>query len=468
MQNSDISKYITSLNYDLRKLIAVDAPDEPQIIPEDLTNPNDQGLTICNVKEVNFNSEFKDQVITSVAGASLWAGNLVHIDKSLVNGSPTDVKLDRGPVTLHIDLPGLGDKSSITVENPSFPNVSKEIDKTVDHWINNVSKDNGYHNKSVSSLTKSVSYSNFQLFSELGINYKSLATSLSSSVGTRISSEKKSAVAFFQQIFFSVNYETPNNLSSVFSDQVSLEKVKQTITNERPAGYISTVNYGRLLFLCMETDISSTDTDIKFTLERAVIGGSIATENQNKINNMIKNSSFSMIVMGGDVVNNSKSVNVQSIDELSKFIEGERLNVLSKTNIPVPISYNVKDLRDSALAVLHTAGNYKVLECVRHQHGWIAVRHKGAYVAHFAITWQEHGKSERTRWDSGNQTSGYSHKIDIPPGSKDVRIDSFAHTGLVWNPVALISGDVFDGAPNKTLIVWGTTLNRGSNYEDKY
>jgi thiol-activated cytolysin len=88
----------------------------------------------------------------------------------------------------------------------------------------------------------------------------------------------------------------------------------------------------------------------------------------------------------------------------------------------------------------------------------VGLKHSGAYVAKFHVTWVEDGKQKQ--WASGNKTAGYTHKLLFGRGARAIHINAQAATGLIWDPWGTILNERFASPPNAVLNVKGTTLHR--------
>jgi len=55
----------------------------------------------------------------------------------------------------------------------------------------------------------------------------------------------------------------------------------------------------------------------------------------------------------------------------------------------------------------------------------------------FTVTWEAPDSSAayaKKSWESGQQTAGYAHQVDLPGDARNVKIVGEAATGLVWGP----------------------------------
>ncbi|PKF50463.1 hypothetical protein AT251_11250 [Enterovibrio nigricans] len=343
------------------------------------------------------------------------------------------------------------------VSDVSMQGVNSRIQQVVDYWVNKV-KTTGYDIKSDISFNSTTFYSKEQALGSLGVSYKDLSTSISAALSVESNSEKQVSMAMLKQTYYSVFYNPGSSPSLLFSDDISLDDVKMLINDETPPGYISQLDYGRIVFFKLETSSSSINIDLEALMKYGKGEVEISAEMKAKYELALKDSKLSVVTIGGNANTNIEVVSVRDIENLLDVIKDKESVSITNKNVGVPISYTTKQLKDSALAKRYLVTDYVTNECKLFKNGWIELKHAGGYVAHFLVTWQERGKSQRSTWKSGNTTAGYVNKVVIPATATDVRCDAWVYTGLVWQPQNLAYRNTFEGAPNCCIEIKGTTL----------
>jgi thiol-activated cytolysin len=133
-----------------------------------------------------------------------------------------------------------------------------------------------------------------------------------------------------------------------------------------------------------------------------------------------------------------------------------------RDNPGLPVAYQVAFLKDNRFATMGFPTEYTETQCVRYPNGFVKFENAGAYVAKTEVTWREadqHGNYVVERkWESGQQTAGWSYTLDIPGDAHDLRLKSWAKTGLVWDPWGEIMNVALEGPSNKCYRFKGTTL----------
>ena len=456
--DEQIKEYIRDLKYDLKRLVSL--PPEREVIPGDLKSTTREGksLVVCTREHKDFDTTMLGGTVLSPILDVVWPGGLVYLDENLASGVPIPVRIKRpDSLNVYIDLPKLENGGNILIKNPSGVTVFSEINRVVDEWGEKAKKE-GLKNKSLSSISTTTSYNSFQLGLSLGFNFKSASASVQSSLSGSTNTENKITVAMFRQVYFSAYFEIKQDFLNVFSKDASLEDIKKKITNEKVPGYVSQVDFGRIILLKMETSSTVTDVEAQGALSYSVSDNEVSASLRMKYEQIIKNSSVTSITIGGDVEANSNILASPSLKKLRSLIEGYKNNVVLSSSQALPISYYSKDLKSSQLAKISASGDFWEIKCKKYTDGWVQFTHHGAYVAYFEANWFD-GAGQQQKWESGNKTSGWSYRLEIPGTSTNVKVSGYLYTGLAWDPVHQIFSQSFDAPPNTTWNCYGTTLN---------
>jgi len=145
--------------------------------------------------------------------------------------------------------------------------------------------------------------------------------------------QKNTVYVYFKQIYYTISAELPAQPSDFFTPDVDIEALKTKITSESPAGYISSIDYGRVIIVKMTS--SSSKTDMKAAIGAVFNGLNIGVDGEYQ--RVLNNSKFEVDVYGG----NSTTI----LDSISNVIEyiNDGL-VIQDLNSAVPIEYHVNYL----------------------------------------------------------------------------------------------------------------------------
>ena len=397
--NGTLKQYIRNLSYDPRKLLAAsaeggvllyDKPDPKKPI-ENMRKPGSGNITRCTKTAHNMKKNFEEIAIMQPTQGVIYPGALVIADKELLEGKPRPMNgLARAPIDLRLDLPGLEEEGSFKIANPTDGKVQTAINKSLSFWNNSPAFKEGYVNPSRSSFNATTAYSTEQLAIGLGFNAEWAQGAASAQLKAATNSEKNVVVAVYKQVFYTVTYDAPGVPEQVFDASVTAQDAKEIFNSDAPPAYVSSVSYGRLIMLRMETDKNESnikaEAAFKYATGAIKVGGNLEMEYKK----LIANSQFTVVTMGGNAEAASQSVSAKGPEDLFPIIKGKNA-VYSKSNPGVPIAYSVKFLKDDRVALMGATTDYVEEKCETLNNLWLELRQNGVYVANFDVTWDEPG-----------------------------------------------------------------------------
>ncbi|MER3317060.1 MAG: thiol-activated cytolysin family protein [Allomuricauda sp.] len=365
---ADIDGIVANLSYDPNALLGVEdtgSSNTARTPGETVDSPpveENNVTTNCSTTSYNLKTNYEDIAILKPNAGIIWPGALVKVDANLRNGLPTPVAPDRAPLSLRVDLPGIGTNGNFTVDNPDFNSVDAGIDVALEWWNANAYQE-GYVNEASSFSDSKTSYSSKQVSMDLGVNIEWASTDFSSQLSYESTSINKVANMVYKQVFYTVSMETPSNPSAVFGDDVSTSEVQSMFNSSAPPGYIKSVSYGRIIMFRLETSYQATGTELEAALDYAAgKSNSISVESELKSKEILASSNITTIVIGGNAEVASEAVSARSFGDLSPIIKGENA-VYSRDNPGAPISYTVRFLKDNTIAKMGYTEDYQVEDC---------------------------------------------------------------------------------------------------------
>jgi thiol-activated cytolysin len=370
VEANDLTGYVTSLQYDADQLLNVQDTGNQDRKQTQLGDPEvtDEwvpgvGEKHCVRTRYNLQQNFDKLAIMRPTQGIVWPGALVKGNQSLTDGLPEPVTLARTPITLSIDLPGIGANGVKVVSNPTQSSVQAAIDEALEWWNANAYQD-GYVNAASSAFNWSTSYSSEQTGLGLGLNMEWASGEVSSVFNTTTTTEKHVVTGAFQQAFYTITFDTPSSPGAVFDPAVTVDDARRQINADSPPAYIANVTYGRIIAVRMETTFNATTTDVEgaFKYSAGIQQASGTLETTYK--QILSNSTFTVITLGGNAAVATELLTgpVASFEGMLGVIQGENA-IYSRSNPGVPISYTVRYLANNALARLGSTTDYTATEC---------------------------------------------------------------------------------------------------------
>lgn len=426
---TDINSYIRSLNYDLATILnikeTVDGNTDRKVLSDEsnTTSPNKGKYQKCSKVEYRLDKNFDKVSILRPTNGIIWPGALVFGDADLLSGLPRPITLDRSPVTLRLNLPGMGDEGTLVVEDPSNSNVETAINEGLEWWNANEYQE-GYVNPSLSEYQSTVSHSSKQMSMDIDMNVEWATSSVETQLDYESNEETQVALMAFKQVFYSVTMDTPSSPGDVFGKDVSLMDVTENLDESTPPAYVSSVDYGRIILLRMEAKNVSSSINLKSVLEYA---SGVTTGNVNaEFDQVLTSSSTSVtaITLGGNAEVASEVVSATSVGSLNKIITGKNA-VYSRDNPGIPIAYTVRFLKDNSLAKMGFSTDYSVEKCETKlwDHPQILVKNKFKTAnIQVKLTYRkQNGDLANTGWTFiKDETSDGKELPNIPDGAYDV------------------------------------------------
>ncbi|HHJ7999663.1 TPA: cholesterol-dependent cytolysin streptolysin O [Streptococcus pyogenes] len=428
----EINDKIYSLNYNELEVLAKNGETIENFVPKEGVKKADKFIVIERKKK-NINTTPVDISIIDSVTDMTYPAALQLADKGFTENKPDAVVTKRNPQKIHIDLPGMGDKATVEVNDPTYANVSTAIDNLVNQWHDNYSGGNTLPART--QYTESMVYSKSQIEAALNVNSKILDGTLGIDFKSISKGEKKVMIAAYKQIFYTVSANLPNNPADVFDKSVTFKDLQRKgVSNEAPPLFVSNVAYGRTVFVKLETSSKSNDVEAAFSA--ALKGTDVKTNG--KYSDILENSSFTAVVLGGDAAEHNKVV-TKDFDVIRNVIKDNA--TFSRKNPAYPISYTSVFLKNNKIAGVNNRTEYVETTSTEYTSGKINLSHRGAYVAQYEILWDEinyddKGKEVITkrRWDNNwySKTSPFSTVIPLGANSRNIRIMARECTGLAW------------------------------------
>ncbi len=456
--NPGINAYLAGLRYDPRQLLAEQSKSSRLTSKHLVDEVRDDGSALITCKQVqhSLSGNLDDVLILNPTQGVIWPGALVRVDEELVRGTPTPILCRRAPAWLSIDLPGIGGRGVFAVENPSPGTVQAAVDQALDYW-NDHQYQEGYVSKARSKYVSTFVYTAEQLAASLGVSYESLKGGLATQFQTTSSQERTVAMALFKQVFYTVSFDPPSQPGAVFDPGVTLDDVRGLAGADAPPAYVSSVDYGRILMLRIET---SADTSHK-EIEGAVRYLSAEVKASAAYQKTLAKSQVTLITIGGNAEVNASAVDASRIEDLHAVIKG-RNALYSKGNPGQPIAYTIRFLKDGRLARMGYATDYTEAIYERKAHGWVGFKHRGAYVAKFFVVWNEGGQPRS--WSSGRKGVGTLERVPLKANARDIKVTAQVNTGFGWSNIFKLQ---LEEPPNTYYVVKGTTLSTSWSTADQ-
>ncbi|MEM9667135.1 MAG: thiol-activated cytolysin family protein [Bacteroidota bacterium] len=370
-QADDISAYLRTLSYDADALLNVQpagpTDEAEQAGPSTALPPQRDGLNEiqCTRTESSLLKNFDEVAILRPTTGVVWPGALVQGNGSLLDGAPEPLAFSRAPITVRVNLPGMGRNGTRTIDVPTNSSVGASIDDALEWWNANAYQD-GYTNPAQSSFQLTQSFSSEQAALQVGLNAVWATGDASSQFSYRSTDQKSVVLAVFKQAFYDVTLDTPSAPESVFGEDVTVEDVQRVIDNDTPPAYVASVTYGRLIMARMETTARLERAELEAAARNMFTATEVSAEVEADYQKVNRNMTVQVVTLGGNAAVATEALDTSSpqalIQGVQRVIQGENA-VYSRQNPGVPIAYQVRYLRDHRLAKMGYTTEFATTEC---------------------------------------------------------------------------------------------------------
>ena len=404
-----------------------------------------------------------------------YPGALLVANQNLIEGNPQPLSTSRRPMEIVIDLPGLTKNNRKLINPEKYSSVLQGINEMINDWMG--------HNSRAYSIPANIQYRQDILYDKksMALNFNCDVSFVEQHFGLdfkAIQKQEHSAyMVQFRQIFYTVSVTPPASPADVFSDNVEWKKdLNCLIDNSNPPAYVQNVQYGRDIYLLFESDMDSESfklaLDGTFDFEKGTVKGG-GDAKYNTIKNSLK---ITSITHGGKPLPmNTESDPKKMIKQIKTYINKNM--ALSPENPALPLCYTIATLKDNKIALIKGSTEYITSTSEIFYSGCLVLKHNGAYVARFNVTWDElsydseYGeKITHKKWDNNGKqfTVGYSTEIPLPPNARNICIKAEGATGLAWEPWRTsINAQRLPLIKKRIVTISGTTLHQKYNMEEE-
>jgi len=462
-----VSDFINSLNYDPHNVLVHKSNDATNYVKEEGYDAPDKSGSYLVIKRKEKTIEDIDvsfPYIDAVA-ARMFPGNLVLVNPALMDNNPSIISVARKEAEFSIDLPNMPDL-----------NFKSKVDKgSVDGMVaQKIAEWRKAGNSSVAARMDvqfvKVSSSN-QLTTSLGLEAKDAIKKLNIDFSSISSGKSIVWVAKFTQIYFNVFLKQFSSAGELIDDSVTVDMLKQMgVSNTSPLGVVSSVAYGRQIFVKFETNNHSLDIDSKLQFIINAQGNRTDSNVKTAYEEISSKLSTKAILYGGTADGGAQLL--QSIT-IENFYETVVRNLsFGKDNVAVPIAYGISFVKNGGqeLAKVNSITTYVETETYEYKSSHINIHQGGAYVAAIYVNWNEIRYEKGNpipiitakSWERNGKNSnvGQSYDIYLKGNARNLHIKVKGYTGIIWDKTRVSYDKDVPITPNIKVKISGTTLKQ--------
>ena len=461
---AELNKYLFGLNYDKTNILTRRGEAIENYTNTSTKQQGSEFLVVEKVKK-NLSSSHADVAINS--NGDIYLGALFKANQDLLENKPQQISLDRNKSRISVDLPGMVGGDSYVDANPTVSGMQEGVNTLLNRWHEKYAAKNPAPARMQYESTSA--YSMNQLKAKFGSDFEKVGVNLKIDFEAVNKGEKQIEVVDFKQIYYTANFDAPKNPSDVFASGVTVDQLKERgIDENTPPVYVSSVSYGRQMYVKFET--TSKSTELKAAINAVIKGVPIKAESEWA--RVLKNTTVTVSIVGGNADGAARVV-TGTVEDLKKLIQEGA--TFSTQNPAVPISYKTAFLKDNQVATIQSNTDYIETKVTSYKNGYLNLQHKGAYIARYYVYWDEVTydkdgiESIRSRqWEHNgqNRTAGFQTELQFKGNVRNIRVKIQEKTGLAWEPWRTVYNRTdLPLVQKRTIINSGTTIR--PKYEEK-
>ena len=458
---AELNHYLFDLNYDKTDILTRRGE-----ALENYTNTSarQQGNEFVVVEKVKKSLSNGSSDVAINSNGDIYLGALFKANQDLLENKPQQISLDRSKGRISVDLPGMVGGDSYVDANPTVSGMQEGVNTLLNRWHEKYAAKNPAPARMQYESTSA--YSMNQLKAKFGSDFEKIGVNLKIDFEAVNKGEKQIEVVDFKQIYYTANFDAPKNPSDVFAPGVTVDQLKaRGIDGKTPPVYVSSVSYGRQMYVKFET--TSKSTELKAAIDAVIKGVPIKAESEWA--RVLKDTKVTVSIVGGNADRAGRVV-TGTVEDLKSLIQEGA--TFSTQNPAVPISYKTAFLKDNQVATIQSNTDYIETKVTSYKNGFLNLHHKGAYIARYYVYWDEVTydkdgiESIRSRqWeDNGkSRTAGFQTEIQFRGNVRNIRVKIQEKTGLVWEPWRTVYN-----RSDLPLVQKRTIVNSGTTIRPKY
>ncbi len=280
----------------------------------------------------------------------IYPANLLQ-GKTLSNATPSLIPVKRAGGTISYNLNNGNLQSSFTVD---------QVDKaSIQNAMNNIIANSPDLVPANFSLDIIEVHSESQLAIEMGIDVESFKTKVSADMSFSSQKSYNRFLVKLSQEYYTMSFNIPTSKEDLFAASVTPEDLSNYVQEDNPATFISSVTYGRIFYMLIESTSSRQDMSAKLSASYGAF--------KNKVEGSVEVDAFSsldevkikVIAYGGDAKGAFQLAGESNISAIA-----DQLAQSTDIRAGLPLSYVVRSVeRPDVVVGTKLATEYDAVSC---------------------------------------------------------------------------------------------------------
>ncbi len=281
----------------------------------------------------------------------IYPGNLLQ-GTSLRQATPDVIAVKRAGGTISYDIIDGNLKSSFTVDEVKKSSVTDAMNNIIANATGTYGSDFNFSYVNIQSRE--------QFAMEVKADYENSFLKLEGSLKLETDNSFNHYLIKLNQSFYTMSFDIPTNKNQLFDASVTAEDLAKYVGPGNPATYISSVTYGRIYYLLVEStsSINEMEAAISGSFNAIASGGSgsLNTSYLSSLNSL----KIKMFAYGGDA-----SGTLQTAGNMDLSVLASKLAAAGDIKSGKPLSYVVRSAYDNQIVSVQSAAKYDIKTCVK-------------------------------------------------------------------------------------------------------
>lgn len=280
----------------------------------------------------------------------IYPGSLIQY-KSLNNATPSPIVVKRAAGVISYDLNNGNLKSTFRVDS-----VQKGA---IQEGMNTIINSAGPVVPANFNLEIHEVQSQKQLALEVGMKVETWTTQVGANMAFSTDKQYNRFLVKLTQSYYTMSFDLPTSLAEIFHPSVTPEQLSKFVQADNPATFISSVTYGRIFYMLVESTSSSTDMRSKLDISYGKFNNSVEGEVEVNAFNSMQDVKLKVIAYGGDAKGTFEIAGQTSIEQVAA-----KLAESTDIRAGLPLSYVLRSVeRPDQIVGTKIATEYDVTNC---------------------------------------------------------------------------------------------------------
>lgn len=293
------------------------------------------------------NSEFP---LFNTQADVIYPGNLLQY-KSLADAPPRPIVVKRAGGVISYDLNNGNIQSTFRVDS-----VQKGA---IQEAMNTIINSSGKVVPANFNLEIMEVQSREQLALEMGLSVETWTTKVGSSMAFNTDRSYNRFLVKLSQAYYTMSFDLPTSKEEIFHESVSPDQLARFIKPDNPATFISSVTYGRIFYMLVESTTASTEMKAKLEASYGKFGNTVEGEVDIETFNSLENTRLQVIAYGGNASGTFEIAGSSNIDQVAR-----KLAESTDIRAGLPLSYVVRSVeRPDQIVGTNISTEFDVVNC---------------------------------------------------------------------------------------------------------